>query len=252
MSSLKILLNIFYNPVFELRKLIQANQDLFIPVNSGSGLKGDAWVSSFCRFDDEGCNISEKNGILNEMTTIYWMWKNYEKNGNPDYIGFNHYRRFFRIPDISDYEKHDAIVSSCIFSSDKIMLYDQYATYHVKNDMDILFSVLGDIHGSMSEDFYEYVHSTGKNIAPCNMFIMRKDMFFEWCEFIFPVLLELENRIDLTGRDNYQKRALCFLTERLFGWWIARRMDVMDIKEVKILEFLNFKPAKINERGDFS
>jgi hypothetical protein len=37
------------------------------------------------------------------MTSIYWFWKNYDWRGKLDYIGFNHYRRFFKPKDFADY-----------------------------------------------------------------------------------------------------------------------------------------------------
>jgi len=82
--------------------------------------------------DDTGDNISILNNLLNEMTSIYWFWKNKEL---PAYVGFNHYRRFFKLDDIQDYENYDIIVSKPIWSSDKISLAYQYKHYHVLNDL---------------------------------------------------------------------------------------------------------------------
>ncbi|MBP3848054.1 DUF4422 domain-containing protein [bacterium] len=45
--------------------------------------------------DDTGDNISERNPRFNELTAQYWVWKHYEEIGNPDYVGFMHYRRHF-------------------------------------------------------------------------------------------------------------------------------------------------------------
>ena len=82
---------------------------------------------------------------------------------------------------------------------------------------------------------------------------MKKELFFEWCKFLFPILFELEKNIDLSERDNYQKRALCFLSERLFNFWCYNKLqNGYNIKEIDIVEKLYFKPEKINERGDFS
>ena len=80
---------------------------------------------------------------------------------------------------------------------------------------------------------------------------MKKELFFEWCEFIFPILFDLETVIDLTGRDNYQKRALCFLTERIFGFWCHKKLTTHTIKEINMIEKLEFKPVGVNERGTY-
>ncbi|MBO7299442.1 MAG: DUF4422 domain-containing protein [Kiritimatiellae bacterium] len=45
--------------------------------------------------DDIGDNISDKNDKYCELSAQYWVWKNYDKVGVPDYIGFMHYRRHF-------------------------------------------------------------------------------------------------------------------------------------------------------------
>ena len=59
-------------------------------------------------------NISDMNFTYNEYTGIYWLWKNYNVK---DYIGFNHYRRFYQfmddVPDLNQYfkEGYDIIIN---------------------------------------------------------------------------------------------------------------------------------------------
>ena len=204
-------------------------------------------------FDDTGDNISSKNSLLNEMTSIYWIWKHYDEIGNPDYIGHNHYRRFFGVEDLKDYEKYDLIVSKPIFSSDTYTLVWQYNYYHKIDDLQKCADILKKRNKEFGDSFVTYMNTTGTNYAPCNMFVMKKEMFFEWCEFLFPVLSELEKEINLEGRDNYQKRALCFLTERIFNYWCYfKKISGYKVKELAMQEYLGFKPEKVNERGDFS
>lgn len=191
------------------------------------------------------------------MTSIYWAWKHYQELGNPDYIGLNHYRRFFKKEDVSNYADFDMIVSKPIFSSDKMSLAQQYAFYHVIDDLQKCANVVKNHDLEFGIDFVGYLNNTGNNYAPCNMFVMKKELFFEWCEFIFPILFSLKSEIcdvvEFWKRDNYQKRALCFLTERIFNYWCFRKKESgLRVKEVEIVEYLNFKPLNVNERGDFS
>ena len=72
--------------------------DIFLPIHVGAALSDTSL--GFQRDDQlngKPCdNISSKNRSFCELTAIYWAWKNIKKL-YPDlqYIGLNHYRRFF-------------------------------------------------------------------------------------------------------------------------------------------------------------
>lgn len=254
---LKILVNIFYRPTEELERIILSDRELYVPINGSSGLSKDEFMLLNPLCDNVGDNISELNPLMNEMTSIYWAWKHYSEIGNPEYIGHNHYRRLFNREDLSDYSCYDLIVANPIFSSDTMSLTQQYAYYHVIDDLQKCVGVVRDRDIEFGADFVGYLNNTGTNYAPCNMFVMKKGLFFEWCEFIFPILFDLKKEIcdteDFKKRDNYQKRALCFLTERIFNYWCFRKKEAgLKIKEVEMIEYLEFKPASVNERGDFT
>ena len=89
-----LILNIFYQPPEMLKNYIKHNKHLYVPMNTGN-LKGtDDWCDKHLYFEtDFKENISHLNPKLNEMTSIWCYWKNLMKN--PDYVGFQHYRRFF-------------------------------------------------------------------------------------------------------------------------------------------------------------
>lgn len=247
---LKIAINLFYPPVQQLKDFIIQNKDIFVPINGGSSLKNDLWCQDNLLFDDDGDNISSHNNRLNENTSIYWFWKHLDRFDGIDYCGFNHYRRVFSRSSLCDYQQYDIIVAQpipCLYS-----LEWQYGYYHSIDDLYKCISLLKKIDYSFGCGFEQYVKVQHDNFAPMNMFVLRLDLFKEWCSFIFPMLFALENTIDVRGRDNYQKRAICFLEERIFGFWCWSKMRIgCHIKQVSIDEHLDWKDNKLNERGTY-
>lgn len=249
--DVKIILNVFYPPTEELKGKIECNRNLYIAMNGGASLKGDEWANTYLQSDDVGDNISSQNKLINEMTSIYWVWKHYAEIGNPKYIGFNHYRRFFKTSDFEDIDSYDIVVANSIKCP--YTLAWQYNYYHKISDIQHAANVLRGINKTFGDGFVSYLNEKTDNFAPCNMFIMKRELFFEWCELIFKVLDVLKDTIDLNdGRDNYQKRALCFITERIFGYWCYVKSQSIKLKTIDIEEHLSYKDNHLNERGDFS
>ena len=229
--SLKIIVNIYYKPSKFLENLMQLDEGrLYFPINGGSSLK-DNYKKDWLHFDDNGDNISQHNHALNEMTSIYWFWKNYAWK-KLDYIGFNHYRRLFHPKFLKDYNKQDAIVRKKIdFVED---LETQYFLSHNEDDLSKLVGILSTFFND-GKLFAEYM-LTKSLYAPCNMFVMRKHLFDQYCIFMFPILFRLLDYIKLSD-DKYQHRAIAFLSERLTSFWIKQLSKTIKIKEIS-LEFI--------------
>ena len=82
---------------------IPLKSEIFTPIQTGTVLSDVIFDDML--HDNEGKNISDKNDFLCELTAVYWAWKNYDKLGNPDYIGFMHNRRHFIFND-NEWVKH--------------------------------------------------------------------------------------------------------------------------------------------------
>ena len=54
-----------------------------------------------------------------------------------------------------------------------------------------------------------------------NMFVGSKNFLNDYCEWLFPILTELENTVKLSEYP-YQKRLFGFMAERLFNLYIKR------------------------------
>ena len=72
------------------------NDDVFTPILLGSYYADEKLKKSFkdMIWDSTGENIGELHPYFAELTAIYWAWKNYDKLGDPAYIGLFHYRRY--------------------------------------------------------------------------------------------------------------------------------------------------------------
>lgn len=67
------------------------DNEIFKPVRCGAIF--DKRNINSIQGDDTGENISSKRMSFNELTVLYWAWKNWGQLGKPDYIGLCHYQR---------------------------------------------------------------------------------------------------------------------------------------------------------------
>lgn len=205
--------------------------------------------------DDEGENISELNPMYCELTTQYWAWKNVEA----DYYGFCHYRRYFdfaaerheenpygEIMDdrinartqqryglddeniLDSVEGYDVITTEIKdlrgFPGANPTPLAQYAAaprLHI-DDLTRVFAIVTELHPDYEEDVRAFLN--GNHSCFCNMFIMRKDIFNDYCEWLFPIL---QIFCEITDMSHYSKEALRtpgHLSERLFNVYYRHRI----------------------------
>jgi len=249
------LITFFHKPYFYI------SDDVNIPMHVGRAVALEKvkdenisnddlrWLMENTLGDDMGNNISELNRYFCEMSGIYWCWKNYDKIGNPEYIGFQHYRRLFAnnrgyknlSSELLSYiNKYDFITIPLRY--DKISNREHYnkSEFHISSDLDIATSIAQKHDAYYANNLIEYLDKNQGFFL--NMFIMKKELFFEYCNTIFPILLETHSKINYEGRSIDQNRSIGFLAERLTGAYLYQ----------KIKEDMKNKPLKfvyINEKG---
>lgn len=180
---------------------------------------------SICEIkDDSGDNISLKNRMYCELTALYWAWK----NDSSEYVGLSHYRRRF---DLSKAElgwvtKNNVDVVLTIPVINTRGVGKQYCLDHGKDDWNILEEEIHKMHPQYDEAFDVFQKQI--YFYPCNMFIMRRDVLEEYCEWLFPLLFACESRIG-TKQDSYQNRYAGFLAERLLNVYLYFNRDRLRI-----------------------
>ena len=242
--------------------------EIFTPIHVGRanarkkatpGDKNYQWLLDNMIGDDTGENISDRNGCYNEMTSLYWAWKNYDKLGNPDYIGLMHYRRHFVfredekiVYNIENFDE-ESYLREINYSPEKVYnmlegcdfithigkvinVYNHYIENHRQEDLDLAVDIMLEKYPEYKEITKEYFAGDYSNF--CNMFIMNKKLFFQYCEWIFDILEEFEKRVDVS-----EKRF--FISERLTGIFIAKLMADKSLKyKVLPISFIE-DPVKI-------
>lgn len=162
------------------------------------------WLLDNTIGDDTGDNISHLNREVNEMTAIYWAWKNYDKLGNPDYIGLCHYRRLFDFsnksshffqsmyPTILGYNKRK--IRKTLKSADFIVRKPLPATPLTCSNL-ISFQNITNLSETYHPKIYAEIEKflTDKKYYCNSMFVMSRDDFFAYCAEIFPIMFDMLN-----------------------------------------------------------
>lgn len=171
-------------------------------------------------YDDQGVSISGQNQQFCELTALYWIWQ----NAKEDYVGLEHYRRFFVLPDnmadIMDKNRIDVVLPVPLFVAPSVE--ENYKSRHVAKVWEDMMQYLQERDPAEAADARKFF---GHGLySPCNMLIARKEVFDELCAWMFPILFAVT---ELNGRmeDRYQNRYPGFLSERLISFYFWRRRE---------------------------
>lgn len=215
------------------KKYWMPSDSMYIPVHVGA--KGKESIGY--QRDDEGDNISEKNANYCELTGLYWAWKNLDA----EYIGLAHYRRHFSNRSKSGDKTRRVITKGELEEKLKktdVLLptprnywiesnYSQYVHAHHAIDLDTTKQILEEKYPEYVKAWDECMKKTSGHRF--NMFIMKKDKFNAYCKWMFDVLFELENRLDISSYNKNDSRVFGFVSERLLDIWLqTNNVDYMN------------------------
>lgn len=204
---------------------LPVNDSIYVPIQGGAELYPDQRFGYL--LDNTGENISLKKENFNELTSLYWAWK----NDDSDVKGLCHYRRYLSKggklgssilsgEDVNKYlSEYDVILPYPLihkgFSNKQFMLNSNNV---FEGDLEILREVinrlkpeyLSDYDVIMNRDYASY----------CNMFIANHEIFNDYASWLFTILETVENHIDLSGRSLSQIRLYGYLGELLLNVYL--------------------------------
>ncbi len=254
------------------------DSEIIHPIHVGRKIAPEETVSQLMDIigDDTGDNISDKNPTFCELTAQYWVWK----NRRSDYVGFFHYRRHVSFSNkfikenkwgltpfpyiCDDYlrkiEFNDDAINKATFDADIITVkqwdvrnagslnnYDHYMRsspfLHIE-DYENAIQIMTRIFPDYKVDADEY--NSSKFGYYTNIFIMKWEIFDDYCNFLFKILFELESMTDISGYNVQEKRIFGYISEWLFGIYIThyKRTTGKKVKELPRTIVMN---ADINQ-----
>ncbi|GGI14191.1 hypothetical protein GCM10007377_09700 [Galliscardovia ingluviei] len=240
----------------------------FYPVHVGSTLT-DKELSGTLR-DDIGENISERNPRYCELTAQYWAWKNVDA----DYYGFCHYRRYFDFSGVRHQENDYGEILDTYITDETIKRYgldDEHVLSNVAG-WDVITTPYNDVRkmdgfSSLKDhwnaDDHLQLHDlrhmydilvnaypdyqpdadavlNGTKAAFCNMFIMRKEIFHDYCQWLFPLLDAFDQTADMSTADVQRLRTVGHLSERLLNIYLAHQQRIGKQWRIKQLQCVHF------------
>lgn len=268
MSTIKILLACSRDDI-----AIPSNE-LIYPIQVGSSLAEKHFEEML--HDDEGDNISAKNPQYCELTAQYWAWKNLDA----DYYGLFHHRRYLSFSDkhfptncFADavmetndsatlrkielnptrmeevIEQYDLILPEQGKFVDGATIREQYenAPHHYAADIQCILGIIEEKYPQMIESANRYLN--GKTGYFCNIFIMKRELFFDYCNWLFTILEEHENKRNFENYSPEAYRVSGYLAERLLGIYVTwlKSKSVIRYKELQRPLFENVYQPKLLE-----
>lgn len=201
------------------------DRKLYLPVLVGASRNYTEGID-FQR-DDDGENISYKNPNYNELTAVYWGWKNLD---NVDAVGLVQYRRLFSSSDnrgknspLSKMEVEKLLkYNDVILPKKRNYFIETNRSHYIHAHEEIPLIELEKVIRSKYPDYLKSFEVVMKNHKAhmFNMFIMNKKYFNSYSFFIFNVLRDLESKIDIDSYSDQEARVYGYLSELLMDVWI--------------------------------
>ena len=167
--------------------------------------------------DADGDNISEKNPYYNEMTGMYWLWKNTKW----DFSGICHYRRQFESDVVLQYlfeNKADVVLPM------PTAVYPNLRGYYLNWGESAYYDMLLRVIGELEPEYYETALWCAEHeiFIPNNIFIAKRDIVEDYCRFAFEMIDEVERRMRFeTGAK--QKR--CWESEHVSTIYFMKNIE---------------------------
>lgn len=231
------------------KKYQMPSDEMYIPLHVGA--EGKSIELGYTK-DNTGDNISNLNSSFCELTGLYWAWKNIQA----DYIGLVHYRRHFSLKrkgtfdnvlTYSDIEPHLGKIKLFVPNKRRYYietLYSHYAHTHYASQLDETRKIIEKKYPTYLSSYDRVVKHTYGYMF--NMLIADKELLNDYCTWLFDILFELQNQIDMPELSTFQGRFYGRISEIIFNVWLDEKICSEQLNKNEIMEIPCVHMEKIN------
>lgn len=242
------------------KNYVYPSDGLYLPVQVGAAINKPFGITP----DNTGDNISGKNPYFCELTAIYWAWKNLDA----DAIGLVHYRRYFKgnLPFEANAKTKKVLslpqLDKVLQKNDVVLpkkrryyietLYSHYAHTMFVEPLDITGEIIRESYPDYYPEFMKLKKRRSAHMF--NMFVMKRELFNNYCVWLFDILFKLEQRVDVGKYSTFHARFFGRVSELLLDVYLRTNkitfleVGVENIEKVnmfkKITSFLKAKFTK--------
>lgn len=217
--------------------------NLYLPLHVGREGKEDLGYLG----DNTGDHISRLNPYYCELTGLYWAWKNLDC----DYLGLVHYRRYLTSRKeayrdglaIDDVVLKQQQLESLLDEADVLVpskrryyietLYSHYSNTHDDHHLVVTREIFEELYPEDVAIFDAVMQQRSGYMF--NMFVMKKELADGYCQWLFPIIDELYQRLDITGYSAFDARLFGRISECLFNVWLKK--NNLQVREVPFMYF---------------
>jgi hypothetical protein len=205
----------------------------YLPLHVGAELHPDVCVEM--QQDNEGENISAFNASYSELTGLYWLWK----NSDAAYKGLVHYRRHFRTASPDKKRADDRFDRIAVAEDFESVFNNTGAQIIVPRARNYVIETVGDHYRhTLPEEQLNAARDTLASLHPnylpafdaemagtkahmFNMLAAKADVFDAYCEWLFPLLSNVECFLGAKSYDTFNARWPGRISERLLDTWLT-------------------------------
>lgn len=205
--------------------------DYVFPIQAGAACC-DVRVADLV--DNTGDHISDRNRNYCELTVLYWIWKNkLNRNGMIEgaagqYYGLCQYRRMFELneDDLLRLVDNDVDVVLPYPLPYEPNIHAHHERYLKEADWQVLVEIIGEQQPEYGKALTEILSQ--RYLYNYNVILAKKHVLREYCEWLFPILMAVEERSTPKGSERCD-RYLGYMGETLETLYFMRNAGRLNV-----------------------